>query len=205
MNILDKNLCLVLNANWAPIGHVSIRKAIVAMCSEANGQKAAMGMDMTTEIDDNGLPVLISSRPVEWNEWLTLTVRDEDLYVASAHQKVRAPTVIVCGYTKVPTKKPRLSKTAIMKRDGYRCQYTGEELPASDLNLDHVLPRDRGGKDSWLNLVTCRKDINFKKGNKLNSEAGLKLIRQPKEPAPMPVIVQPEDAAHQSWLPFLFK
>lgn len=205
MNILEKNLTLVLNANWIPIGHISVKKALISMCSEQNGEKAAMGMDMITENDENGNPILISSVPVEWKDWLKLEIRDTDLYVNSAHQKVRVPTVIICGFADVPRKKPRLSKAAIMKRDGNQCQYTGEVLSPAFLNIDHVIPLDRGGKNTWENMATSRKDINFKKGNKLNSEAGLKLIRQPKAPVAMPIIIKPEEAAHQSWLHFLFK
>lgn len=62
----------------------------------------------------------------------------------------------------------------------HNCAYTDEKLPASQLNIDHVIPKSRGGRDTWENLVACRKDINFKKGNKTNKEAGLSLKRKPK-------------------------
>ncbi len=205
MDILEKNLCLVLNANWAPIGHLSIKRALVAMCSEKDGQKAAMGMDMETTIDENGNLVLLYSRPVEWDEWLTLKVRDSDLYVNTAHQKVRAPTIIVCGYTKVPMKRPRVGKAAIAKRDNMTCGYTGRKLTHSTFSLDHIQPRSRGGKDEWSNLISCDKKVNQDKGDKTPEEAGLKLLFKPKTPPSMPIIIQPEEAAHQSWLPFLFR
>ncbi len=204
-NILDKNLCLVLNAQWAPIGQISIRKALVAMCSEANGQKAAMGMDMETATDENGELTLLYSRPVEWDEWVKLPVRAEDLFISTAHQQVRAPTIIVCGYTKVPTKRPRLGKAAIAKRDNMTCGYTGRKLTSSTFSLDHIQPRSRGGKDEWSNLISCDKKVNQDKGDKTPEEAGLKLLFKPKTPPAMPIIIQPEDAAHASWLPFLFK
>lgn len=203
MSILDKNLCLVLNAGWQAIGHLSVRKSLVALCSEADGQKAAMGMDMETVLDENGDPQLVYSRPVEWAEWITLPIRDCDLYIQTAHQRVRVPLVIVCSHVGVPLKKPRLGKNAILERDGYTCQYTGRKLPRAQLNIDHVVPRDRGGRDEWGNLVACDKDLNSRKGNRLNSEAGLKLIRTPKAPVVSPVIVRRENARDPSWLPFL--
>lgn len=204
-SVLDKNLTLVLNANWQPIGHLSVRKALVALCSEADGQKAARAMDMETELDEQGNPVLVSSRPVEWSEWITLPIRDGDLFVNSAHQKVRVPTILICGYTKVPMKRPRVGSAAIAARDNMTCGYSGRKLTRATFSLDHIQPRSRGGKDDWSNLISCDKAINMAKADRTPEEAGLKLLFKPTTPPSMPVIIQPEAAAHQSWLPFLFR
>ena len=205
MNLLDKNLCLVLNAQWQAIGHVSVKRALISLCSEDNGQKAAMAMDMETITDENGDVKLIYSNPTSWEDWIKLPIRESDLYVNSAHQKIRVPTVIICGYTKIPIRRPRLGKSAIADRDKWICGYTGKKLTRSTFTVDHILPRSRGGKDSWENLTACDKAVNQLKGDKTPHEAGLRLLKQPKTPPSMPVIIRPEEAKDPSWLPFLVK
>jgi 5-methylcytosine-specific restriction endonuclease McrA len=82
----------------------------------------------------------------------------------------------------VPKKRPKLSAKNIRERDGNRCQYTGKLLRPDEGSLDHVLPRSRGGKDEWGNLVWSDKVVNAKKGNRLPHEAGLKLLTLPRAP-----------------------
>ena len=86
---------------------------------------------------------------------------------------IRVPTVIVAvNFAKVPKKRPKLCSRTIRERDGNRCQYTGKVLKPEQGSLDHVVPRSRGGKDAWENLVWSSKDVNAKKGNRLPQEAG---------------------------------
>jgi 5-methylcytosine-specific restriction endonuclease McrA len=66
-------------------------------------------------------------------------------------------------------------------------QYTGKLLRPDEGSLDHVLPRSRGGKDEWGNLVWSDKTVNAKKGNRLPHEAGLKLLTVPRAPKELPV------------------
>jgi 5-methylcytosine-specific restriction endonuclease McrA len=81
---------------------------------------------------------------------------------------IRVPTVIVAlNFAKVPRKRPKLSAKTIRERDGNRCQYTGVLLRPDQGSLDHVLPRSRGGKDTWENLVWSSKDVNARKANRL--------------------------------------
>ncbi len=206
MDILDKQLTLALNAHWYALGCVSIRKAITALCSESNDDKAALAMDITMGIDENGNDVLISAIPTEWDDWIHLPIRDSDLFIQTVNMKIRAPTVIISRrYEKIPMKRPRLSARAIMERDNFTCQYTNRKLSRSDLNIDHVLPKDRGGKELWENLVCSDRKVNSLKGNKLNSEIGLKLIRIPKAPPAIPVSISITEARHSDWKPFLIK
>ena len=100
---------------------------------------------------------------------------------------IRVPTVIVAvNYAKVPKKRPKLCARAIRERDGNRCQYTGRVLRPDEGSLDHVLPRSRGGKNAWENLVWAGKDVNARKGNRLPHEAGLKLLTVPRAPKELP-------------------
>jgi 5-methylcytosine-specific restriction endonuclease McrA len=127
-------------------------------------------------------------RPVKWAEWITLPIRASDHAVRTVHGAIRVPTVIVAmNYARVPKKRPKLSAKNIRERDGNRCQYTGILLHPDEGNLDHVVPRSRGGADSWENLVWSSKLINTRKGNRLPHEAGLKLLNVPRAPKELPV------------------
>lgn len=203
-DVLDKKIVLVLNKAWRGINQVTVRKAFENLFSESDGRPAALAMDIHTSIDENGQEVLVNALPMTWEDWINLPVRDGDLFIQTAKMKIRVPTVIIAAnYDKTPTMSPRLSKGAIMERDNYTCQYTGEKLPKSMLNIDHVVPLDKGGRNEWTNMVTSRKDINSMKGNRLNHEVGLKLARQPKAPVLMPVVIRQEEAKHKTWNFFL--
>src|SRR6266496_4828325 len=127
-------------------------------------------------------------RPVTWDEWITLPVRPQDNPVQTVRGPIRVPTVIVAvNFAKVPKKRPKLCAKTIRERDGNRCQYTGKLLAAAEGSLDHVLPRSRGGADTWENLVWSSKDVNARKGNRLPHEAGLKMLNVPRAPKELPV------------------
>ena len=91
----------------------------------------------------------------------------------------------------------------IYQRDNGVCQYTGKKIDRHTATVDHVLPRSRGGDDTWTNMVLCSKDVNTKKGNKLNSEAGLKLLKIPVTPQPIPMSSLIKEAKHVDWKHFL--
>ena len=92
-----------------------------------------------------------------------------------------AETAALSAPTNFKESKPQLT--------GNRCQYTGKLLRPDEGSLDHVLPRSRGGKDEWGNLVWSDKAVNVKKGNRLPHEAGLNLLTLPRAPKELPVTV----------------
>jgi 5-methylcytosine-specific restriction endonuclease McrA len=99
----------------------------------------------------------------------------------SAKFQMRAPSVIrLTDYIHIPFKNRSLSRKNILLRDHSQCQYCGKHLPPSELTLDHVYPRSRGGESSWDNLVACCKRCNHKKGNRTPEEAGMHLVRRPR-------------------------
>ena len=127
-------------------------------------------------------------RPVTWEEWIRLPIRDQDEAVRTVRGPIRVPTVIVAvNYAKVPKKRPKLCARTVRERDGNRCQYTGALLRPEEGSLDHVVPRSRGGPDTWENLVWAAKGVNHRKGNRLPHEAGLRLLSVPRAPKEMPV------------------
>ena len=70
-----------------------------------------------------------------------------------------------------------------METKDYKCQYCGKKLPTKELNMDHVIPRDRGGGTSWENVVISCIRCNSKKSNRLPKEAGMRLLKEPKRPS----------------------
>lgn len=91
------------------------------------------------------------------------------------------PSVIrLLEYRRIPYASRVLSRKNILMRDRYTCQYCAETLTASALTLDHVLPRCRGGKSSWENLVACCYRCNNVKGDRTPEHAGMRLLRQPR-------------------------
>ena len=175
-NILNKTIVLVLNRNWQAI---NIRTPADAFCQMATNVATALEIEAENHI-----------RPVTWDEWITLPIRNGDNAVHTVRGAIRVPTVIVAmNFAKVPKKRPKLCAKSIRERDGNRCQYTGKLLRPEEGSLDHVLPRSRGGRDEWGNLVWSDKAVNARKGNRLPHEAGLKLLSMPRAPKKLPVSV----------------
>jgi len=173
MTLLHQSIVLVLNRHWQAI---NTRTPAEAFCQLATS--AATALDVSGD----------AIRPVTWTEWLGLPVRDGDRAVQTVRGPVRVPTVIVAvNFARVPKRRPSLSARNIRERDGSRCQYTGRLLRPDEGNLDHVVPRSRGGRDTWENLVWAAREVNTRKGNRLPHEAGLKLLRAPSAPKELPV------------------
>ncbi len=172
MTLLNKATVLVLNRHWQAI---NVRTPADSFCQLATGVATALDVD-----GDN-------IRPVTWEEWVRLPVRAQDQSVQTVRGAVRIPTIIVAvNYTRVPKRRPRLNARNIRQRDANRCQYTGRELGPGEGNIDHIVPRSRGGRDSWENCVWACKEINSRKGNRLPEEAGLTLLRSPAAPRELP-------------------
>jgi 5-methylcytosine-specific restriction endonuclease McrA len=84
-------------------------------------------------------------------------------------------------YRRIPHQTRALSRKNILLRDRNTCQYCAEALPPSDLTLDHVIPRSRGGNSTWENLVACCHSCNRKKGTRmLNEMDDMVLLREPR-------------------------
>ncbi|MGL4401263.1 MAG: HNH endonuclease [Luteolibacter sp.] len=172
-SILHKSTVLVLNRNWQAI---HVKTPAEAFCMMATG--AANGLDM--QGDD-------SISPLKWADWLKLPIREEDHVVNTPRGAVRVPTVIVASnYSKIPLCRPRFGARGIWERDGGICQYTGRKLAPGEGNIDHVVPRSRGGASSWENCVLSHRSVNEKKADRLPHEAGLRLLRKPHTPRALP-------------------
>jgi len=210
MNILTKATVLVLNRNWQAINVRTPQEAFCMMATnvatglEIEGEDSADSQDPSLCTPHSALRTR-NIRPVTWEEWIKLPIRDQDEAVHTVRGQIRVPTVIVAvNYAKVPKKRPKLCAKSIRERDRNRCQYTGRVLRPDEGSLDHVVPRSRGGKDAWENLVWSAKEVNQRKADRLPREAGLKLLSVPRAPRELPVSALIRNLAElEDWKLFL--
>lgn len=203
-DILSKQIVTKLNRHWTAVDFVTVREAVVFLASELDGQHPGYAMDYETAIDENGDHTLVYANPVAWEEWIKLPVRDGDLAINTGRGQIRCPLVVVCArYDKIPRRTTRWSTGNVHKRDGYVCAYTGKQLSRSNATVDHILPRSRGGRDTWENTVSCDKQVNTTKGSRTPEEAGLVLKHKPMAPKASVTVLTKADAAHPSQRPFL--
>jgi 5-methylcytosine-specific restriction endonuclease McrA len=164
---------LVLNKYWQAVDIKSPQDALSEMVAE---KVLALNI-INSEILE----------PLSWNKWVELPYDDNSEYVRTVNKKIKIPKIIISkNLNFVPRKKVRFTSHNIWRRDNYICQYTGEPLTPKTGNIDHIIPRSRGGKSTWTNCVLCHKHVNSKKGDKTPQEAGLSLIKQPTEPPSLP-------------------
>ncbi len=94
----------------------------------------------------------------------------------------------------------RLSRRAVLARDGFRCQYCGS---TRHLTIDHIIPRSRGGLTCWENVITSCAPCNTRKGACLPSEVGMSPSRKPRPPLPGDFVLASQRAVPDAWLPYL--
>jgi 5-methylcytosine-specific restriction endonuclease McrA len=110
-----------------------------------------------------------------------------DEAIASPSCALLTPAVVRLTHGSVSKKnKVRFSRVNVFTRDSFRCQYCGEKKAMNELNYDHVLPRVRGGKTVWENIVTSCYGCNDRKGSRTPEEAGMTLLRKPFKPTSLP-------------------
>ena len=133
---------------------------------------------------------------ISWQRAITLLTLGKVEVVEEYDAELRATSLII----KVPAvvrllrafrrhRKPvKFSRVNIYARDGYKCQYCGVKCSITELTYDHVLPRSKGGKTTWENIVTCCYPCNGGKGNRTPAEAGMKLRATPVRPEWVPAV-----------------
>jgi 5-methylcytosine-specific restriction endonuclease McrA len=102
---------------------------------------------------------------------------------------LKLPSVVrLLKMVRKPNNLVKFSRQNIYARDRYQCQYCGDKYQPEELTYDHVLPKSRGGKTEWENIVTCCVECNRRKGGRTPQEAGMKLIRKPARPTWIPAL-----------------
>ncbi|GAB4332615.1 MAG: HNH endonuclease [Calditrichia bacterium] len=121
----------------------------------------------------------------------------------SARQTISVPSVIrLARYVKVPYKKVILNRRNLLIRDRSTCQYCGKKTPP--LTIDHVVPKQFGGKDDWENLVIACQSCNHRKGNRTPEQAGMRLLRRPSRPSYYFYLQHIAGLDADRWKPYLF-
>lgn len=138
---------------------------------------------------------------VEFSELNAGDKRPDDDWLRTVHFQVQVPRVVrLLFYDRMPRRTMRLTRHSVFARDGHRCQYCDTRLPGSQLSLDHVIPRSRGGTTTWENVVCACLRCNVKKGGRTPKEARMKLVRQPVRPKRSPLLsVKLGNPKYESW------
>lgn len=129
-------------------------------------------------------------------------VESEGTLYHSERAAITVPLIIrLSHYVRLPRPDGRrLSRRAVLARDGFRCQYCGN---TRHLTIDHIVPRSRGGLDSWDNVVTSCAPCNVRKGAALPHEVGMSPFRRPRPPVPGDFVLATQRAVPEAWLPYL--
>ena len=192
MNALLDSPVLVLNRLWQPIHTCSARRALKLVCvgHAQIVQTEGEAQYQTHDFDS-------------WLDYSTENVAEEMIH--SVQLAVRVPKIVVLSfYDRLPRKEVKFTRHNVFLRDKFTCQYCGNPFAERDLNLDHVHPRDKGGKTTWENIVTSCIRCNTRKANKLAHEVDMKLMRPPATPRWRPLFGMRGDApTDESWRQFL--
>ena len=183
---------LVLNRLWQAVNICSVRRAITLLFQ---------GHAQVVQNSADG-----SFRTFDFCEWHDFSIQEphpESIHTISF--KLRVPRVIMLlMFDRLPKKEVKFTRLNIFERDKNTCQYCGKVFDRRDLNLDHVIPRDRGGPTNWENIVCSCIPCNTRKANRSPQEAGLHLVRKPKRPKWRPFVqVNIGFPYHESWKHFL--
>lgn len=178
---------LVLNRSFLPIHITSVRRAF---CLLYQGLARAVDQEYRT---------------FDFESWAQLSATVHDERIGLVDRVIRVPRVILLlAFDRVPKRRVRFSRFNIYSRDRNTCQYCGKVFPRSELNLDHVVPRSRGGKSTWENVVCSCHECNRRKGGRTPEEAGMRLLRPPRRPEWTPFMLETFSLRrYREWAPFL--
>lgn len=164
----------------------------------------------TLLLDSTFFPV----RVVNWQKAMVLLLTGraelveeyEDKTIKSVTQSYNLPRILRLFNRHKSSKNVRFTRQNVFWRDNHRCQYCGGRFSSSDLTFDHVIPSSRGGPTTWENIVSACHPCNTKKGSKTPKEAGIKLLKTPKEPSWTPQLcLRLKEDDPDEWLQWLPK
>ena len=141
----------------------------------------------------------------EVSEARALFKEPDDDFIRTVQFEIQVPRIIrLLTYERFPRQKVKFNRKNLFARDGNRCQYCGKKFPTTELSLDHLVPRSRGGRATWDNIVCACLRCNVRKGGRTPREAGMRLIREPIEPKTSPVLsLNLSHRKYRSWKAFL--
>lgn len=199
MSKLNSNT-LVLNRSWLAVQICSVKRAITLLYQ---GHANVVDTDYQSYDFEH------------WSQVSQEMVYSPNDFICSPSLRIKIPRIIVLKfYDKLPKRDVSFSRKNIFERDKFTCQYCGKKpdnrksamkwMEKNILNLDHVVPRSRGGKTTWTNVVCACYSCNTKKGSKLLSELGWNLKRSPNQPEWRPSLNIPMKVRPlEEWVNFL--
>lgn len=186
---------LVLNRLWQAVNICSARRAFSLLYS---------GHAQVVDASDGNWQTF------NFEQWHDFSQSDENIWdthetAASINFKIPIPKIIVLIiFDKLPHQEVKLTRQNIFERDRYICQYCHIRFDKKELNIDHVIPRDKGGTTTWENVVCSCISCNTRKGNRYYYEVGMKLLKEPVKPKQRLFLnFKSAKPKHDSWKHFL--
>lgn len=186
---------LVLNRLWQAVNIVSVKRGFSLLFQEhASAILTVEGQFQVMDIQ-------------AWMEYsLAHPTCDGRDSIQTVRFPLRVPKVLLLRYyDRVPVKEVKFNREAVFQRDGYCCQYCGQKFPEHLLNLDHIIPRDMGGKTNWENIVTSCMTCNTRKANRMPHQANMTLAMRPVRPKRRPFVTVEAGELEDGWEYFLAK
>lgn len=156
-SIVQSRVLLLNGSTWEPLAIISVPRAINLILSEK-----------------------------------AVVVEDSGKFLRTVRDKFSVPSVIALRrYINVPRRQAHWSRKGVLVRDNHTCIYCGikpgmiqrgKQLSRVDFTIDHIIPRSKGGKDTWTNTACACASCNHRKGDRLAHQAGMKLRWEPKTP-----------------------
>lgn len=192
---LNSNV-LVLNKHYAAVRVISARRAFCMLFKR---------IAEIVSVDDARYESYDFESWREVSEFRSRYERDRHEWVRCVKFELAVPRVIrLMLYDRLPRRGVKFNRRNIFARDRNHCQYCGKKFSTSELSLDHIVPRSRGGGTSWTNVVCCCVTCNVRKGGRTPREAHLKLIAEPVKPRRSPAVtLRLTSEKYASWKQFL--
>ncbi len=135
-------------------------------------------------------------------------VSEYEQIVRSPELEIKLPSVLALKDYVSTSRDPAFTRFNVYLRDAWKCQYCGNKFQTQDLTFDHVIPRSKGGKTSWENIVAACRPCNSRKGNHMPADIGMLPLVKPRQPNVFELQSHgrqfPPNFLHESWSDFLY-
>jgi 5-methylcytosine-specific restriction endonuclease McrA len=187
---------LMLNRLYMAVRVISARRALTLLYQDSAEVVAVEDGQFLSYDFDDWVEVSQAKRRFE---------PEQHDWVRTVRFQIAVPKIVrLLIYDRLPRTSVKLNRRNLFARDQNRCQYCGKRFPSSELSLDHIVPRSRGGGNTWENIVCACVRCNVRKGGRTPAEASLKLIATPRRPHRSPVLtIKMSDTRYASWKQFL--
>jgi 5-methylcytosine-specific restriction endonuclease McrA len=194
-SVLNNNV-LVLNKHYAAVRVVNVRRAFSLLLRQL-AEVVHVERDEFLSYDFEGW--------CDVSEFKRRFEPDGHDWLRTVQLEIVVPRIIrLLFYDRLPRQQVKFNRRNIFARDQSRCQYCGKRFATTELSLDHVVPRSRGGTSTWENVVCCCIQCNVCKGGRTPKEAHMKLITPPQRPRRSPVLrIKLSEGRYASWKHFL--